>query len=302
MSKETAVDTIAHTELAADPAATLNKVKVYGKEDGGVTQLFAIDSAGVVYQLTPVAAGAGGNLVVWTSAKTWAQVYTEILALTGPVICLVEPGVGGADRTMTAQGGGAPTEIGRVQFWSISQYNGLSPNPVQINVQAGFILGGTDTNGVATLLSRNISWNFQNTAPITALDTPVYLQFEGGVWRYNAVSYIFETDNFKMSLSDFATVNAGGGGPGMVRLTGDNSIVRCRDHAVMSGGEVFVTTTGAKTMQTYTDTTCDLGASWFGAGVDPGFLESQLYLIGPTNDIQFTGTVDDAGVLSDPWT
>ena len=54
-------------ELAGDPTNVANKGFIYTKDDTAVTQLFFIDSAGTVYQLTPTAhdfAGAEHNASV----------------------------------------------------------------------------------------------------------------------------------------------------------------------------------------------------------------------------------------------
>jgi len=55
-------------ERAADPGGVTDTVQVYGKDVTGVTQLFAQNSAGTVYQLTPTSANTERTMIneIWT--------------------------------------------------------------------------------------------------------------------------------------------------------------------------------------------------------------------------------------------
>lgn len=158
----------------------------------------------------PFALGGGGgggggstsNLVVWDTTKTWAAVYLEIQALTGPVICLVEadPAVADGARTMTAEGGGAPTDISDVWFVAGSpNYDSGNGNAlaVKVDVDDGFVLGTIPpaaglTADLAVLRSKNIDWHVPANSAPWVVDADVRLFLEGGSLSNAGLSVLFD--------------------------------------------------------------------------------------------------------------
>jgi hypothetical protein len=111
--------------------------------------------------------GAGGaGVIQWTIAKTWADVYAEILAMDGPKIVLVEYDPNAANgRNMTAEAGGAATDLNDCYFWA--WLGGRTPTPgdatsayVRINLADGFLLmeRSTGNGNWAFLRSKDIYW------------------------------------------------------------------------------------------------------------------------------------------------
>lgn len=106
-------DVLTVPESAADPAAVANQIQVYSKDDGGVTQLFARDSAGNIYQLTPAEApvverytctGAEGvdfnvNLSVAQPNDQYSVFPALAFADTSPIVGIQCPDDAAGDRT-----------------------------------------------------------------------------------------------------------------------------------------------------------------------------------------------------------
>jgi hypothetical protein len=66
-------------ERALDPGGLANEMQLYGKDDGGVTQLFGQASDGTVYQITPIAAGAGPAVLAFGDGNIGAAADTRFL-------------------------------------------------------------------------------------------------------------------------------------------------------------------------------------------------------------------------------
>lgn len=76
------IDIAAFVEAVGDPPNTANQGKLYSKDDGGFTQLFYEDSAGVVYQLTPPSSGSSTfDFVLDTNAIPAGNVYADFASL-----------------------------------------------------------------------------------------------------------------------------------------------------------------------------------------------------------------------------
>ena len=88
----------------SDPGQSVKRVKLYGKEDNGVTQLFAQDSSGAAHQLTPASSGGGGEIIpeIWSQNNVAAsqtdvalnsqvsQLFDDFVALrAGSIVGLV---------------------------------------------------------------------------------------------------------------------------------------------------------------------------------------------------------------------
>lgn len=64
-------------ESGADPAVIADHVQVYSKDDAGTAQLFAMDGAGAVYQLTPSSGGASSVVVTDEALDVDPNLSTE---------------------------------------------------------------------------------------------------------------------------------------------------------------------------------------------------------------------------------
>lgn len=170
------------------------------------------------------------NLVVWTEAKTWAQVYAEIQALSGPVICLVENNFAG--HTMTAEGGGAPTDLTRVQFQGLTPavYYAAPVNAANIQIEDGFILG-LDADGVAVLNGLNVNFFSETTTTSPVGATPFALMLDGGSLTAGVAPFAAAVTRLVAVLSNGATI-------------GDGSVVTIKLDD--NGSHDMTTSTGAK--------------------------------------------------------
>lgn len=279
---------VALSVLGADPAAIVGAGQLYAKDPGtSEVELFWRTNGGAVSQLTPVAAPAA--VVSWTAAKSWAQVYAEIQAVSGPVLCLVEDaGV----RTMTKEAAGT-TNLWRVQFMSIG-LSRLHVGEVHIQTQAGLTLGG-DGAGIVRFQSQNVRWTLDATlGPLCAAPaTPIAISMAGGQLDHLG-AYAFETADFRAAFSEGCIV-IGTGGIALVRLTADASQIHCSTWSRLVTS-VFASTTGVRSIGVTADWSCQDFGPAFDAPVAPNFL-SQSIAISP-NGTAWTLSVDDLGVLS----
>lgn len=263
----------------------------------GTNQLYQKTGAGDT-DWTAVSFSVGTTAAIsWPVGVTWATVYAQIQAIGGPVVVLVEHDPLGF-REMT-DNGGTPTNLWNVEFCGLA-HAGWSdapiPREVDIRVASGFVLGIDPDSGYAALLSKNIAWQFETAGgAVVPLNTPVSVQLDGGNLHHNGGTYCFETDTFIAYLTNGARL-IGTGGTALVRLTGNNSDVQVADRSQI-GNASFDTTTGAKTITVRVDPTTDINGSAFDALITPTYVGSAVILISP-NGTQFTGTVDDAGVLT----
>lgn len=196
------------------------------------------------------------NLVTWTAAKTWTEVYAEIQALNGPVICLVE--ALSTARVMTAEGGGAPTDLTNVQFLSIvtASWHDTPSNPANVDLEDGFVLG-LDADGVAVLNGVNVNFfAFSTTTPIVD-GTPFALTLNGGQFAGGAAAAVGVT-RLVASLSNEASVGASGAT--IILADGSHNITlqtgaRVANDAIVGEGTTPITI--------WTDGSCSLSPSSF---------------------------------------
>lgn len=109
--RRTGAEVLRTLARALDPAAAANEIQVYSKLDVGVAQLFARDSAGVVYQLTPGGAyeyaewRSNGTLVVLSSDDTaWLGRAAIAYTIVGVEVYRAIAGTGGQTRINLALG------------------------------------------------------------------------------------------------------------------------------------------------------------------------------------------------------
>lgn len=243
------------------------------------------------------AIGGGANLIVWTVAKTWAEVYAEIQAADGPKIVLVERDDAGA-RTMT-NNGGSPTDLWDVLFVALSQqaYNFSGPRQVDINVDDEFLLGVEPNSEYAILMSQNINWQFDcTTAPIVT-DELVYIQLDGGELSHNN-NVCFVTSNFRANLYNGANMS-GTGGASLVQESaaplGGTHVIRAVNTAQL--GSLIMDSQDGTGLTVYTDPTVEINPTAFDALTTVTYNGSSLLLISP-DGTQWLGTVDNLGALT----
>lgn len=237
---------------------------------------------------TIFSSGGGGNVVTWTVAKTWAQVYAEIVAFGNqPVICLVEydPGVGW--RTMT-NNGGADTEISTTQFLGLTPvgYQISSLQSVEIRVDAGFVLGA-NTSGTATINSKNIDWQFAMPGAISSLGTAaIYL--DGGKLSHSGAGYLFtNVDTLVFDLANRANL-IGTGGTALIQLLNGATCVGAVRTGAIVNNLAFVMAAGATTADVSADPSAQFGATAWGAGITANltYLEN-----GPATAVSYDDTL-----------
>lgn len=241
--------------------------------------------------------GGSGNLIVWTVAKTWAEVYVEIQAADGPKIVLVERDDAGA-RTMT-NNGGAPTDLWDVMFVAFSQqaWDFSGARQVDINVDDEFLLGVEPNSEYAILMSQNINWQFDcTTAPIVT-DENVYVQMDGGELSHNN-NICFVTSNFRANLYNGASMS-GTGGDSLVQESaapiGGSHVIRAVNTAQL--GSLIMDSQDGTTVTVYTDPTVEVNPSAWDGLTTVTYNGSQLLLISP-DGTQWIGSVDNAGALA----
>lgn len=256
--------------------------------------------AGIPFLANLVSGGAlsGGNLIVWTVAKTWAEVYAEIQAADGPTIVLVERDDAVGWRTMT-NNSGSPTELWDTMFVAFSQQsrNFSGARQVDIRVDDGFILGVEPDEEYAILMSQNISWQFETTNAPIVTDENVYVQLDGGELAHNG-GVCFVTSNFRANLYNGAEMS-GTGGDTLVQESaapiGGQHIIRAVSTAYI--GSLIMNSGDGTTVTVYTDPTVEINPAAWDVNTTVTYNGSQLLLISP-DGTQWLGTVDNLGALT----
>lgn len=248
-------------QSAGDPAAEPDVVQLYAKDAAGVSQLFARSDNGTVHQITPP---TSSNLFVWQAGVPWATIYAQMVAVTGPKICLVayDPAAPGNERQMT-DNGGAPTFISDVYFWGLSG-PGQSQS-IFISVKDGFKLGAvTEIGGrqIGRLMSKNIGWDIRNSTSGDVF-TPIgagYAEFEidGG---YITGLNTFVTGKSFLTLQNKAQAQ-GFGANGLFRPTANGSFCTMRGQSSVTS-TIYNSVGGPFSVNLDIDTTCTVSAAMF---------------------------------------
>lgn len=178
--------------------------------------------------------GAASNVVVWDLAKTWAAVYTEIQALTGPVICLVEFDPAGLkQRQMTAEGGGVSTDLWNVLFIGVNSVNDGTGASLRIVVDDGFVLGVNPASSTALLQSQNIDWEPDcTTTSWTAPGARVSVQLDYGRILPNPGPVFDQPTTFSARLRNAV----GGLGANTVDSVGTTLTIRLFNNSTIAAG------------------------------------------------------------------
>lgn len=251
-------------ESSADPAAEANKVLLYSKDAAGVSQLFARSDDGTVHQVTPAAGGAPSSVFVWQAGVPWATIYTQMVAVTGPKICLVafDPAAPGGERQIT-NNGGAPQFISDIYFWALS--GPLQSINVFVRIQDGFVLGGvTETGGrvVGRLMSRDIGWDIRNTGG-AVIFTPAgtgYAEFQldGGYITNSNPLVVGKVLAFLRNRAELQ----GGSANGMFRPIANGSYIEMRTDG-RTTGVIFNSVGGPFNVTLDIDPTATVSATMF---------------------------------------
>jgi hypothetical protein len=224
-------------QSAVDPAAEADKVLLYAKDAAGVSQLFARSDDGAVHQITPP---TSSNLFVWQAGVPWATIYTQMVAVAGPKICLVayDPAAPGGERQIT-NNGGAPQFISDIYFWALA--GAQQSINLFVRIQDGFVLGGVVESGrtVGRLMSRDIGWDIRNSGG-AVIFTPVgagYAEFQldGG---YITNSNPLVVGKVLAFLTNKAELQ-GGSANGIFRPTANGSFLTMMNGSELTGLPIF---------------------------------------------------------------
>lgn len=164
---------IALTETT-DPTAVANQAVVYSKDMTGVTQLFVRLSDGTIVQLSGVS-GTASPIVVWTAAKTWSQVYTEITSFSSKCVVLIEPS--GANRNITT----GTYDINGVRFIGMPQLTAATVGygAVKVVVDASVTFSQDGTTLFAVISSQDVFWYFDAAVQPVQQDK-IRIRLDGG--------------------------------------------------------------------------------------------------------------------------
>lgn len=224
---------------------------------------------------------ASGPVFQWDEAMAWAPLYTQMSALPGPKICLVEwDEATSGIRTMT-NNGGVPTDLNEILFMGFSGMGGNAL--VTISVDDGFLLATMTENAaqVARLSSQNVNWTFNNT--VTAVVTPnplnndyASLNVNGGTLGNNGTQPIIRGATI-LVLQDGAKCNGS-----IAEFTDNNNEIHMSGDSDLAGG---VFSGGGFPVGFFTDATCTWAAGNFTGPVytPVNFFNNQLNV--PGDDI-----------------
>ena len=162
----------------------------------------------------PAAGGGGGggggdNTFSWTLAKTWAQVYAEISAVSGPKQLLVEYDPAGP-RVIPA----GTYDLNSV--WMIGLFGSGVDGYVytEIKPASGVKISATTAvngfNNVYLFQSKDIVWDWQDLAGVE-IATPIapdYLQVELDGGRFKNITQPIATGNVTLIMRNRATIDA----------------------------------------------------------------------------------------------
>lgn len=204
--------------------------------------------------------GGGSGVVVWTVAKTWAEVYAEIQAMDGPKIVLVEYDENASNgRRITVNDDSSPTDINDCYFWAFfgaRQGTGESTDSfVRVTFNDGVVLAGHDYGSgfiSARLRSRDIYWKSFSELPLYSgqgsggVGTMV-LDIDGGYIEHDGTPSAMFDGAMACRMRNGAKISGlGGAGTGVfrVRPASGSYLVDLRSRATL-GPNVFVNPDGA---------------------------------------------------------
>lgn len=176
-------------ELGADPAAVADRVVVYAKDDGGVSQLFARSDDGTVHQLTP----AGGNTLDEAYDQGGAGAGRTITADSGAVV--VNNSVADATHALElnrtgATGSGSALRItsGIVSGASGLAFEAIAADPIT------FTVNGTEFVRISSVGNLGVQMG--------GVDAPVAIQGVGDI-RASTSNTSVGFIELNSSLTDF---------------------------------------------------------------------------------------------------
>jgi len=178
-----------------DPAAVADQAVLYSKDVAGVTQLFVRLSDGTIVQISGVG-GTASPIVVWTAAKTWAQVYTEITSFSSKCVVLIEPS--GANRNITT----GTYDINGVRFIGMPQLTAATVGygAVKVVVDAAVTFSQDGTTLFAVISSQDVFWYFNSAVQPVQLDK-IRIRLDGGKMHADAGSVFTNITEARICLT-----------------------------------------------------------------------------------------------------
>lgn len=163
--------------------------------------------------------GGIGAAIVWTAAKTWTQVYAEVVAQGGFCTVLVEPG--GANRNLTT----GSYNINGIRFIGMPQLDtasvGYGAVKVVINAGVTFLQDGTTL--FAVISSQDVFWYFDSAVQPVQLDK-IRIRLDGGKMHADAGSVFTNITEARVYLSGGAHLQG--------YSTGSDALIQLADGAL----------------------------------------------------------------------
>lgn len=225
-----------------------------------------VDAQGRITAATNGTTEAANTAIVWSTAKTWSDVYAEVAALGSECLVVVEPN--GNNRNITA----GAYNINGVRFIGLPQLNSASngSGAVKIVVDAGVTFLQDVTTEFAVISSQDVFWYFAGAVqPVQ--DKKIRIRLDGGKMHADSGAVFTGIAEARIFLTGGAHLEgyAAGSAEELIQLaTGATCVIESHGGRVMRNCVATSGTAFSATVTLYADPASVVeigGSSWFRA-------------------------------------